>query len=305
MKKRKWIIAVAAIVLIVTGCSSAAEEYEFVIAEREQIDHIHGVGYPNNKEELFVATHDGLMKFFEGKWLEANSNRNDYMGFQPYQDGFYSSGHPGAESELKNPLGLVKSTDQGGTLEKLAFYGETDFHYLAAGYKSGIIYVINEQPNSVLERGFYVTENEGETWKKVSMEGFESESIGNIAVHPSDSTVVAIAGKDGVFLSKDQGENFSKVPNTSKVTGIAMSESNGLFGSILQDKIQLYEWNVSDGSIAPFPTPPLEEDNPIMYIASNPQNEQGWSIVTYKNNIYITEDNGENWKDISNVRENS
>lgn len=237
--------------------------------------------------------------------MEANSNKHDYKGFQPFKNGFYSSGHPEAGSKLKNPLGLVKSTDDGATLDKLAFYGETDFHYLAASYKSDAIYVINEQPNSELDTGFYVTENEGETWKKVSMVGFDSKSIGNIAVHPSDKNIVAIANKDGVFLSNDQGENFNKVPDTSMVTGITMNESIGLFASIQQGKIQLYEWNVSDRSVTPFPTPSLDDDNPIMYIASNPKNEQGWSFVTYKNDIYTTEDNGENWKDISNIRENS
>lgn len=301
MKKNKGIIAVAALAFITTGCSSEEDEYTFVKVEREQIDHIHGSGYPNNEDDLFVATHDGLMKYNDGRWLEANSNKHDYMGFQPYQKGFYSSGHPEEGSDLKNPLGLVKSTDEGASLEKLAFYGETDFHYMAAGYKSGIIYVINEQPNSELDKGFYVSEDEGETWKKMSMTGFDSESIGNITVHPSDKNIVSIAGKDGVFLSNDQGENFSKVSDTSMVTGITMNESKGLFASIQQSKIQLYEWHISDGSVTPFSTPSLEGDNPIIYIASNPQNEQGWSIVTYKNDIYTTEDNGENWKDISNI----
>ncbi|WP_421385017.1 F510_1955 family glycosylhydrolase [Bacillus salacetis] len=305
MKKTKGIITFAAIALILTACSSDEEDYAFVKAEREKIDHIHGAGYPNNEDDLFVATHEGLMKFEDGKWLESNSNKHDYMGFQSFQNGFYSSGHPEEGSDLKNPLGLVKSTDEGASLEKLAFYGEIDFHYMAAGYESGVIYAINEQPNSQLERGFYVTEDEGETWKKMSMSGFRSESIGNIAVHPSDKKIVAIAGKDGVFLSRDQGENFTPVPETSMVTGLSINENTGLFASIQQGKIQLYEWNIEEGGVTPFPTPSLEGDNPIMYIAPNPKNEQGWSIVTYKNDIYTTNDNGENWKDISNIGENS
>lgn len=305
MKKTKWIFVTTALALIATGCSSAEEEYEFVKAERAEIDHIHGAGYPNNGDDFFVATHDGLMKYSDGQWFEANSNKHDYMGFQPYEKGFYSSGHPAQGSDLKNPLGLVKSTDHGATLEKLDFYGETDFHYLAAGYETGVIYVINEHPNSELDKGFYLTEDEGETWKKMSMTGFNSDSIGNIAVHPSDKNVVAIAGKDGVFLSKDQGENFTDVPETTMVTAVTMNQEKGLFASIQEDGIQLFEWNVSDGSVSPFPTPSLEGDNPIMYISSNPQNDQGWSIITYNNDIYTTEDNGENWEDISDMGEDS
>ncbi|WP_409250738.1 F510_1955 family glycosylhydrolase [Bacillus sp. SCS-153A] len=305
MKKTKGIFFTTALALVITGCSSAEEEYEFVKADREQIDHIHGAGYPNNGDDFFLATHDGLMKYSEGEWLEANSNKHDYMGFQPYDEGFYSSGHPEQGSDLENPLGLIKSKDQGASIEKLAFYGETDFHYLAAGYGSGVIYVINQHPNSELDKGFYVTEDEGETWKKMSMAGFNSESIGNIAAHPSDKNVVAIGGKDGVFFSDDQGENFTQVADTSMVTSVAMNKDNGLIASIQQDGIQLLDWNVSEGSVSPFPTPSLEGDNPIMYIAPHPQNEQGWTIVTYKNEIYTTEDNGENWKDISDIGENS
>ena len=53
------------------------------------------------------------------------------------------------KSNLKNPLGIMKSTDQGNTLEKIKFYGEIDFHYLAASYYNHTLYVYNEHPNSL------------------------------------------------------------------------------------------------------------------------------------------------------------
>ena len=48
----------------------------------------------------------------------------------------------------------MKSSDGGNTLEKLAFYGESDFHNLAVGYNTETIYLYNERPNSKLQQGF-------------------------------------------------------------------------------------------------------------------------------------------------------
>lgn len=58
--------------------------------------------------------------FENGKWYKTTKENNDYMGFNAVQTGFYSSGHPGADSKLPNPIGIKKSEDNGETLENLA-----------------------------------------------------------------------------------------------------------------------------------------------------------------------------------------
>jgi photosystem II stability/assembly factor-like uncharacterized protein len=298
MKKKRIIALLITIGLIISGCASAEKEYKFVDAETENIDHIHGAGYPNNEDVLFVATHNGLLKYEDNQWLEANSKKHDYMGFQAYEEGFYSSGHPEEGSDLKNPLGLIKSSDQGATLKKLAFYGETDFHYLAAGYSSNIIYAINQTPNSELDVGLYYTEGEGESWKRSSMKGFEEESIGGLSVHPTNKNILAVTGKEGVFLSEDKGNTFTHITDTELTTSIFLKEKVGLFASIEEGKIQLYEWNMESEQKTTFPTPTLDEGNPIMFISANPNNPKEWTIITYKNDIYTTKNNGQSWKEI-------
>ncbi|WP_064092993.1 F510_1955 family glycosylhydrolase [Rossellomorea aquimaris] len=297
MKKGKFLAILTSLGIIVSGCSQDTE-FKFNAVEDAIIDHIHGIGYPNNKEELYIATHDGLMKYKDSTWYEANSQKHDYMGFQPYKDGFYSSGHPEGGSDLENPLGLVKSTDGGKSLDKLAFYGETDFHYLGVGYQSKAIYVINQEPNSKLETGLYHSMDEGESFQKSDMKGFNSTSIGNIAVHPSNKDMLAISSKDGVFLSKDSGNSFKKVENTTVTTSIHLKEKKGLIASIEDGQIQLYELNLESEQIQPYPTPALSQDNPVMYISSNPTNSDEWTIVTYENDIYTTTDNGGTWDEI-------
>ncbi len=59
----------------------------------------------------------------------------------------------------------MKSSDGGNNLEKLAFYGESDFHNLAVGYNTETIYLYNERPNSKLQQGFYFSTNNGQEWK--------------------------------------------------------------------------------------------------------------------------------------------
>jgi hypothetical protein len=297
MKKLFGLMAAAS--LVVTGCSSSGEEeYKFIEAESGNIEHLHGAGYPNDKEAFVIATHNGLYKYEGGKWLEANSEKHDYMGFYPYSEGFYSSGHPEEGSDLKNPLGLIKSTDYGKSMEKLAFYGETDFHYLAAGYESGAVYVLNQEPNSSLESGLYLTEDEGENWSKKEMSGFDSTGIGGMAVHPTDKNTMAIASRDGLFLSEDGGDNFSAVTEGKMTTGILLGEKTGMYSSIDNGEITLVEFDLESGKETPLQAPALKEENPIMHITQNPSEPSEWTIVTYKNDIYRTTDNGENWEEI-------
>lgn len=66
-----------------------------------------------------------------GHWETPESEKHDNMGFPTVDDGFYSSGHPAPGSDKKNPFGIVKSTDEGKTLQFLDLYGQVDFHNMA------------------------------------------------------------------------------------------------------------------------------------------------------------------------------
>ncbi|BCB05589.1 F510_1955 family glycosylhydrolase [Bacillus sp. KH172YL63] len=282
--------------LSLAGCSSSKEEYSFIKTDNTTIDHIHGIGYPDHKGELVIATHDGLMKYKDAVWYETTGEKHDYMGFQASEDGFYSSGHPEKGSDLKNPLGVVKSTDEGETLEKLAFYGELDFHYLGAGYSSRVLYALNEEPHPELEAGLHRTMDEGENWEQLEMKGFDSTSIGNIAIHPTNQDVLAISSKDGLFISRDGGDSFQNAGDAKVTTSVYLTEESGLLARIEEGSIQLYELDQDSLDISPFPTPELSQDNPIMYISGSPVSSEEWSIVTYENDIFTTTDNGRNWE---------
>jgi len=186
MNKIKMYAGLIVIIGLLSACSTNEKKaYSFEKVENNKFEHLHGLGYINGGPELVISTHDGLYEYDKDGWKEANSEKHDYMGFQAIREGFFSSGHPEPGSSYKNPLGLIKSTDRGSGFEKLAFYGEIDFHYLAAGYDSNVIYVLNEMPTKDMSTGLHYTIDEGNSWIKAAMKGINSEFISNLAAHPS------------------------------------------------------------------------------------------------------------------------
>ncbi|WP_417897520.1 F510_1955 family glycosylhydrolase [Bacillus haimaensis] len=297
MKKIKLIILVSLISILVIGCTSKDQNDEyFVAAKEEKINHIHGIGYLGDKKELFLATHHGLLRFSEGKWFRTNRNNHDYMGFQTTDEQFFSSGHPELGSDLKNPLGLIKSKDQGNSMEKLAFYGEIDFHYLAAGYKSHTLYVFNEQENS-LEIGLHYSVDEGETWKTSSMQGVSANSIGNLATHPTISENVAISTNKGLFISSDFGNEFKLLTSSNPVTTVEFQEDSLIYFILEYNETKLLTYNLKNETTDELSLPEgISSKNPIMFIATNPENRTEITAVSLNNDIFQSNDNGASWK---------
>ncbi|MFE7061620.1 F510_1955 family glycosylhydrolase [Sutcliffiella sp. NPDC057660] len=299
MKKMKLFILMSLISILIVGCSSKGqnnnEEY-FIVAKEETINHIHGIGYLGDKKELFIATHHGLLRFSEGKWYKTSRNNHDYMGFQATDEQFFSSGHPELGSDLKNPLGLIKSKDQGDSMEKIAFYGEIDFHYLAAGYKSHTLYVFNEQENS-LKIGLHYSVDEGQTWETGSMKGFSANSIGNISTHPTVSENVAISTNKGLFISSNFGNEFKLLTSSSPVTTVEYQEESLIYFILENNETKLVKYDLTNETTDALSLPDeISSQNPIMFISTNPENRNEITAVSLSNDIYQSNDNGASWK---------
>src|SRR5690625_8007534 len=76
-----------------------------------------------------------------------------------------------------NPIGLQRSFDGGKTLKKIAFEGESDFHVMAVGFSSHDIILLNEQKNSKLVEGIYLSEDSGESWMEVTASGLDGDIL--------------------------------------------------------------------------------------------------------------------------------
>lgn len=285
--------------------TSEADEKETSITEPAtpevsdiELMHVHGLGFSGDGNELYVPSHDGLKVFEKGSWSESAAEPHDYMGFAMVDDGFYSSGHPGAGSSLKNPFGVVKTTDMGQNLEILDLYQEVDFHGMAVGYNSHAIYVINPQPNSRMDEvGIYYSTDDTKTWTKSEMTGLQSP-IFSIAAHPTNEAIVALGTEKGIFLSNDFGQSFTSVSD-APTTAVTFSATGELVaGSVSGEVIfATYEGDTNEPQTRSIPS--LSEENTISYIAVNPQDKKQVTFTTVEKDIYMTNDSGESWSQIA------
>jgi len=261
-----------------------------------KIAHIHGIGYAGNMPGISIATHSGIKVYQNGKWFETKTELHDYMGFQATKNGFFASGHPAPGANLKNPLGLMKSSDGGNTLEKLAFYGESDFHNLAVGYNTEAIYLYNERPNSKLQQGFYFSTNNGQDWKNSKLKGLSS-TIHSFSVHPDQASVVAVSAKDGVYLSTDYGNTFELLSTSLESTAVTLSNEDVIYAPI--NKQIITKKSIATNEETNIQTPSLDAKDAIMYISQNPQNSAEIVFATLKANVFLSTDEGKTWKQIT------
>ncbi|VDG96560.1 Uncharacterized protein related to plant photosystem II stability/assembly factor [Lysinibacillus sphaericus] len=281
--------------LILCACSNKEESFAYEKVTNPEVNHIHGTGYSNGGAEFFIASHAGLYAYGKDGWKESNLEKNDYMGFQPTEDGFFASGHPAVNSDLKNPFGLMKSTDKGATFEQIASYGEIDFHYLGAGYNSNAVYVFNETPTDELNTGLNYTLDEGKTWTSSKMEGFSATTLSNLAVHPSSEEVIAIGSQEGLFVSRDYGESFKKLNDATSITYITLTEDGGYYSSFKnQEQPILQKFTVGETEESLIPLPEAVR-SPVQFIATSPENSAELVVTTSDNSIYKTKDAGATW----------
>jgi hypothetical protein len=311
--KKGVLLLLFSLVLLATGCSSEEQKsenppeepskkageqspFELTKASAQQIEHIQGIGYPGNDTGLYLSSSDGLKLFKDGSWHETSTHNHDYMGFQAIKDGYIASGHPDKDSDLKDPLGIVKSTDKGASFKDLVFYGESTFPFLSAGYNTGMIYVINQEENTKLDPGVYRTEDEGQTWEPVSLKGLKADTLGMIAAHPDDADIMAMSTRSGIFFSRDKGETVELVSEPIMATALAFTEDSLYYAFAKQERVLLNKIDLETMKTSPVEIPFLGYDNPITYIAADYQNSGRISFSTYLKDLYESGDSGENWE---------
>jgi len=299
------------VLLVAAGCTNKSQEpkkneqenraqtvkkFEIVEAKKFTLKNIRGIGYPGNDNALYVAANDGLKMYKDATWYETAAKQHDYIGFQAVETGFIASGHPEKGTDLRDPLGLVKSVDKGETLQKLAFYGKANFHFTAASFSGNSIYVINEKQNDDLSLGVNYSTDNGNTWKKSAFKDFTADSYGMMAVHPKNGETMAMATRSGIYFSYDNGNTMKLLTDPIMVTALTFSGDSVLFSSVENEKILLKSLNPVSGEQTVIASPFLDYDNPITYLAVNPKNNNQIAFTTYKNDLYESIDGGQNWK---------
>ena len=286
----KWVSIIGFIVtifLLIMAIVNTEEEVTF--------QHIHGLGYTSDGEELYVPAHDGLKVYKDGAWtIPTEREKHDYMGFSMFKGGFYSSGHPSPNSELANPLGIVKSTDKGKTIDILDLYEEIDFHGMTVSYETQEIYLFNPAENSRMDQpGFYYSTNETKTWNQSMLQGLVGQAT-SLAAHPTEEGIVAIGTDQGIFLSDDYGNNFERLSDSEAVSAVSFDHQNNLLVATQSEEAKLLKINLPSNEVNELSIPSLEEDA-IAYVKQNPINKDELVFATNAKDIYFSNDGGETW----------
>jgi photosystem II stability/assembly factor-like uncharacterized protein len=278
----------AALLLVTTAGTSAAVT----------LTHVHGLAYSTDGKRLYIPSHHGLAVYEGGKWSKAPGPEHDYMGFTATRERFYSSGHPAPGSKLVDPFGLMRSDDGGKSWTRLGLEGESDFHVLTAGYASNAVYVYNHHPNSRMPKaGIYFTLNDGSLWQRAQAEGLHGEPA-CIAVHPEDSSIVAVGTKSGLYLSTDSGASFRPLASGPVYSVLFDLDGRHLWygGYAKAPTLTRLEWRTGDGHNVPLQ--PLDRDA-VAYIAQNPADRDTYAIATFKRNVFLSQDGGDSWIEIA------
>lgn len=294
MKKIAIIITIIAGILV-AGCGNK-EEQAFEVPFEGKMDHVHGIGYVGNGDGLYFASHSGLKIYRDGEWFETSKNFNDYMGFNAVDKGFYTSGHPGSDSKLPNPIGLKRSFDGGKTLEDIDFEGESDFHAMAVGYKTHDIILMNEAENSKLGVGIYKSENGGNSWEEVNASGLDGDILA-FSMHPTNSDYIAAATTSGVYISSDGGTNFQSIVAATEIGTAVFFNEESLYYASFDTSPKLVKYTIENGEQETLNLPELTEDGPV-FIAQDPIDDQQFVFYSMKGQAYLSKDATESWKQI-------
>lgn len=263
------------------------------------LTHVHGLAFSPDGQQLSIPSHHGLAVYSNGRWSKAAGPEHDYMGFSVARQAIYSSGHPARGSGLTNPFGLIKSSDGGRTWQKLGLEGESDFHLLASGFDSSALYLYNTRPNSRMSTaGLYYSLNDGANWQRASASGV-SEAPTALAVHPTNSQMVAVATNNGLYLSSDSGNDFQTIIQNAQVLSATFSlDGKSLWFGSYSNAAQLSKLDLKTLQVTSLSVPTLDQDA-VSYLAQNPAKPQEWAMATFQRDIYLSHDEGKTWKAIA------
>lgn len=189
------------LVLALSGYQNASA------AEMMNLSHIHNIKVLDKR--ILLGTHEGLFEYKSMKNIQLVSGEKfDVMGLNVSNNLLFASGHPGVNSKLPQPVGLLKSIDGGRNWMKVSLQGEVDFHLLEVSKNE--IYGGDSGSGDL----FY-SKDLGKTWSKQGKNTFL-----DIAPNPAKAQS-AIAIRQGKLFKTDNAFKSSKaIALKTKVSGI-------------------------------------------------------------------------------------
>lgn len=257
-----------------------------------EITHGHGLGLdPNDPSKLYIATHHGLYLLKDEKNLfEVGQDGNDYMGFSPdpkKSDRFFASGHPTSGGNI----GFQMSDDGGFTWKTISdgIDGPVDFHALTVSpVNSNLVY-------GWYHGGVQQSNDGGKTWQNFPNKFI----IVNFAADPSDENIVYAASPQGLFVSKNKGQDWFSLLDPSQggfISTISIDPNSSKNILVFSEKMGLIKSNDSGTTWSKISSN-FNKETPL-YITRSKQSANIGYLITEMNSIYKTTDNGDSWAKI-------
>lgn len=286
----------------VRSLARAAACLVFAVAAWAQAEpvvrHVHGLAFAADGKVLLLPSSRGILELRDNAWWQGFGPGHDIKGFSVTADAIYASGHPAPGMALRDPLGLVRSTDGGRTWQALDLAAEADFHIVAAGFRSKAVYVVNERPNSKMpRRGLYVTRDDARSWQRALGGGLEGEIL-CLAAHPDDPATIAAGTTAGLFVSRDAGNRFEVAEHARPVSAVAFDPGGKRIHYAFYFSKQLISASLQGKRHAWFTLPLLETDY-LVHFAFSPGDPRTIAITTGLRHIFLSVDGGAVWDPIA------
>lgn len=265
-------------------------------------EHGHGLAFSPDGKVLLAPSEKGLAAYEDGAWWDAPGPAQGFSGFSVAAHAIYASGR--AHAPQAAPAGLMRSVDGGRTWQTVALGGQADFRLIAAGYRSGAIYVLNASPNAVMAvAGLFVTRDEGKSWQSAAARGLDSE-IHGLAAHPSNADIVAVGTGAGLYLSRDAGKSFLRLDHSEPVTALTFDHEGGRLLYARALSADLIERALDRPDRRTVRLPALRHDYPTC-LAHSPVDARTLAVATRRRDVYLSRDGGRSWSRIASAGERS
>jgi len=197
-------------------------------APASRFGHVHGVGFDETSDAVYIATHTGLYTVSGSLSSPKESAslggpiaglRQDNMGFAIDGERIYASGHPDPTVSSDANLGLVSSTDQGKSWSAVSLKGTTDFHDLEishSGQGPTTIYGF-DSADAVIR----VSRDGGSTWTSGA-----ALAMRDMAADPALPGTIYATTSDGLKVSDDYAASFELSPGAPALYLIAAAGSD-------------------------------------------------------------------------------
>lgn len=179
---------------------------------------VHALAVDPGDDAVYAGTRYGLFRISGDGEASRVANRHQETKALAVlgPEHLLASGHPDPREDLPAELGLVESTDGGGTWKLVSLSGQADFHTLTA--RHGLVYGYD----SSSER--FVVSSDREQWDSRA-----EQPMDDVAVSPSDAAVVLAVSEQQLVRSADGGRTFTSTEAAPEFAALTWPVRDALF----------------------------------------------------------------------------